>query len=170
MKTKAEFLRDIKTSNIKLRLVGGMNYDWIKEKRPSNLKARRVVKVQSNALYLEGKENNGKGSYLEIPPASLMEYDGNVLNIYLAGVREMNAEEKANERAAKLERERYQRENPYCDDYWHMKDFYRNCSTPWIYYGNGTIKGKRAAQGSDYGKIIDNAIKGELLLQYVIER
>ncbi len=169
MKTKAEFMREAKTG-IKLTLVGGANYEWIKEKRPQNLRPRAIVKVQTNAIYLEGEENNGAGSWLPIPAASLIEYDGNTLNIFNPAVREMNEEEKLNVKKAEEEKERYKKENPYSDGYWHMKSFYENCSTPWIYSGSDKIKGKRAAQGSDYGKIIDDAIKGELCLSYAVTR
>lgn len=170
MKTKSEFMRDAKAGNIKLKLIGGVNYEWIKKQRPQNLRPRAIVKVQTNAVYLEGEENNGAGSYLSIPAASLIEYDGNTLNIYNAGIREMNEEEKKNAREADEERKRYAEEAPYSDGFWHMKDFYMNCSTPWIYYGNGKIKGKHAAQGSDFGKIIDDSIKGDLALMYEVER
>ena len=167
--SKAEFIRDAKKGNIKLKLVGGVNYEWIKEKRPQNLNARSIVKVQTNAIYLEGQENRGKGSYLGLPAASLMDYDGKVLSIYNPGIREMNEEEKDNVAKADAERERYQKENPYSDSFWHMKYWYQNCSTPWIYFGCDEVKGKKAAQGENIGKIIDNSIRGELVLQYVIE-
>lgn len=167
--TKADFMRDVK-SGLKLRLIGGFNYEWIKKRRPQHLKSRRISKIQSNAIYLEGEENGGQGSYLEIPPASLMEYDGKILSIYLPGIREMTQEEKDNIQKAKNEQEKFKKEHPYNDDFWHMKEFYKNCSTPWIYFGNGKIKGKRAGQGSDYGKIIDNAIKGKLELRYIVEK
>lgn len=166
--TKADFIRDIKTGKIKLQLIGGANYEWIKEKKPQNLRPRSITKVQTNAIYLEGEENGGKGSFLQLPPASLIEYNGKTFNIYNPGIREMNAEEKGNVEKADIERKRYEKENPHSDSFWHMKNFYRNCSTPWIYFGNEEVKGKRAAQGRDVGKIIDNSIKGNLVLQYAI--
>ena len=163
-------MRDIKSTNIKLRIIGGANFEWIKDKKPHYLNPRAIVKVQTNAVYLEGPENNGKGSYLPIPPASLIEYDGKTLSIYDPGMREMTEEEKRNLKDAENERKRYQEQNPYVDSFWHMKDYYRKCSTPWIYFGNGEIKGKRAAQGNDTGKIIDNKIKGKLVLKYAVEK
>ena len=166
---RSDFFRDAK-NGLKLTLIGGRNYEWIKEKRPQNLNPRKIVKVQTNAIYLEGEENNGQGSYLPIPAASLMVYDGTSLKIYDPGVREMTAEEKANAERAKVERERYQKENPCSNSFWHMKEFYKNCSTPWIYFGNDKIKGKRAGQGKYDGMIIDDSIKGELLLVYTVER
>lgn len=166
--TRADFIRDAKTNRVSLMLTGGANYDWIKEKRPQNLKPRSIVKVQTNAVYLSGEENNGQGSFLEIPAASLMEYTGDTLSIYNPGAREMDQEEKDNAAKAEIERKKYQEENPYNDDFWHMKNFYQHCSTPWIYFGSGTVKGKRAGQGSFTGKIIDNAIKGKLILQYKV--
>ncbi len=169
MKTKSEFMREAKAGGVKLKLIGGMNYEWIKEKRPQNLNPRAIVKTQTNAIYLEGEENKGQGSYLEIPAASLLEYDGNYLKIYNPGVRDMNIEEKANMQKAEEERRIFQEKNPYSDDFWHMKAFYMNCSTPWIYFGNDKIKGKRATQGNDYGKIIDDSIKGDLVLMYEVE-
>ena len=165
--SKAEFMR--KALTLSLQLIGGENYEWIKKKRPQNLNPRRIVKVQSNAIYLEGTENNGKGSYLGIPAANLVEYDGDTLKVYDAGIREMNEEEMRNCKRADEERRRFQQENPYSDDFWHMKHFYQECSTPWIYTGmDKPIKGKKAAQGSDYGKIIDNAIKGTLIIEYKV--
>lgn len=166
--TKADFMRDTKTNKISLMLIGGANFEWIKEKRPQNLNPRSIVKIQTNAIYLSGEENNGQGSYLEIPAASLMEYTGDTLSIFSPGAREMNQEEKNNVEKAENERKKYQEENPYNDDYWHMKNFYKHCSTPWIYFGNGEVKGKKAGQGSLSGKIIDNSIKGELILQYKV--
>ncbi len=170
MKTKADFMKDAKSGNIKLRLIGGENYSWIKEKRPQNLAPRTVVKAQTNAIYLEGQENGGKGSYLSIPAASLMEYDGETVSLYDPGTRDMTPEELANARAAEAERARWESENPYSDSFWHMKDFYRNCSTPWIYFGSGKVKGKTAGQGKDYGRIVDDSIKGRMVLQYAVER
>lgn len=166
--SRSEFFRDAKTKNLKLTLIGGKNYEWIKENRPRNLSPRAIVKVQTNVIYLEDFENDEEVGPLEIPPASLMEYDGEHLKIYKAGLREMNDEEKKNQKRAEDELARYTTENPYSDSFWHMKAFYRKCSTPWIAYISGTVKGKCAAQGSDYGKIIDNAIKGTLILEYSI--
>ncbi len=165
--TRADFFRDAKSNQLKLTLVGGANYEFIKNKRPQNLTPRAICKVQTNAIYLEDPAN-GKPSWLEIPPASLMEYDGKKLKIFVAGVREMNAEEKANKLKAEAEQARYTKENPYSDSYYHMKEFYRSCSTPWISTMSETVKGKRAAQGDDYGKIIDNAVRGRLLLEYEV--
>ena len=167
--SRTQFFKDCKdNANLTLTLVGGWNYEWIKEKRPQNLNPRAIVKIQTNAVYLEGKENNGKGSYLPIPQASLMEYDGKTLCIYNFGTREMNDEEKENEKKAKEERERYNKENPYGNDFWHMKSWYSNCSTPWIYpSGSDWIKGKKA----DYeNNIMDKSIKGKLLLKYKVEK
>ena len=166
--SRAEFFRDANKKQLTLTLVGGVNYEWIKVKRPQNLKPRAICKVQTNAIWLEGSENDGKGSYLDMPPASLMEYDGEKLKIFQPAVREMNAEEKANQAKAEAEQARYTADNPYSDGYWHMKDFYRNCSTPWISPMLGTVKGKKAALGSDYGKIVDKAIKGTMILEYLV--
>lgn len=166
--TKADFMKDAKANRISLMLTGGDNYDWIKEKRPQNLKPRSITKVQTNAIYLYGEENGGRGSFLQLPPASLMEYTGDALLIFNPGVRDMTQEEKDNVKRAEIELKRYEEENPYSEPYWHMKDFYSKCTTPWIYSGSGEIKGKRAGQGSLTGKIIDNAIKGKLILQYKV--
>lgn len=152
-----------------LTIIGGENYEFIKEKRPQNLRPRRINKIQTNAVWLEGEENSGQGSYLQIPQSSLMEYDGETLNIYRIGQREMNEEERRNEELADKERERYCKENPYSDGYYHMKSWYSKCSTPWIGTTLDWIKGKQAQYFGD-GKVIwDKSIKGELLLQYKVE-
>ncbi len=169
MKTKSAFMREAKDGHIKLKLIGGVNYEWLKKKRPNALDSRAIIKTQTNAVYLYGPENNGQGSYLGLPPASLLEYDGNTLKIFNPGVREMTAEEKANLHKSEAERKAYNEKNPYSDDFWHMREFFKNCSTPWIYSGFDKIKGKRAGQGSDYGKIFDDSIKGDMVLMYEVE-
>ena len=142
--SRAAFFRDCKGNpNMTLTLVGGENYEWIKEKRPQNLRPRAIRKIQTNAVYLEGEENRGQGSYLEIPQASLMEYDGLTLNIYDYGIREMTAEE--------------------------MKDWFKKCSTPWVDCCTEWIKGKKRGQGDNYDKILDKSIKGNLVLQYEVK-
>ena len=167
--SRAAFFRDCKENpNMTLTLVGGENYEWIKEKRPQNLRPRAIRKIQTNAVYLEGEENRGQGSYLEIPQASLMEYDGLTLNIYDYGIREMTAEEKRNCELALAERERYEKENPYSESFWHMKDWFKKCSTPWIDCCTEWIKGKKRGQGDNYDKILDKSIKGNLVLQYEV--
>lgn len=171
--TRALFIRDCKENkNMKFTLVGGDNYEWIKEKRPQNLNPRRISKVQTNAIYLEGEENNGQGSYLQIPKASLMEYDREHFCVYDFGIREMTAEEKKNEKAAQKEREKYNKENSnsYSGDFWHMKEWYSKCSTPWISpMAHNWIKGKKRGQGKDFNKIMDEGVKGNLILKYKIE-
>ena len=168
--SKAVFLKDAKSGTLRLKLIGGKNYKWIKETRPQNLNPREIVKVQTNAVYLKGEENNGQGSYLEIPAASLMEYDGFTLSIYTPGVRDMDTTERANAQAADVERKRYEEENPFSESFWHMKGWYRDCSTPWIYEGSGWVKGKAARGYGLDAKIVDKSIKGELLLKYEVEK
>ena len=168
--SRAQFFKDCKANqNMTLTLVGGENYEWIKEKRPQNLKPRKISKVQTNAVYLEGEENRGQGSYLEIPQSSLMDYDGTILNIYNVGVREMTDEERKNEEAAQIERNRFEKENPYSDGFWHMKSWFSKCSTPWVSITSDWVKGKKRGQGDNFNKILDKSIKGELILSYKVE-
>ena len=171
--SRTGFFRDcMKNENLTLTLIGGENYEWIKEKRPENLRPRAISKLQTNAIYLEGIENNGQGSYLQIPQSSLMEYDGDTLCIYDFGIRDMTEEEKQNEQKAKTERDKYNEENPnsYSGDFWHMQTWYSKCSTPWINpSGLDWIKGKKRGQGEDYDRIYDKSIKGKLVLKYKVE-
>lgn len=167
--SKTQFFKDCKANtNLSLTLIGGENYEWIKEKRPQNLRPRKISKLQTNAIYLEGEENKGKGSYLEIPQSSLMEYDGKTLCIYNYAAREMTEEEKRNEQLALKEQERYNQENPYSESFWHMKAWWAKCSTPWV-MGSSWIKGKKRGQGNDFYKIYDKSIKGNLILKYQID-
>lgn len=168
--SRAQFFKDCKeNNNLTLTLIGGENYEWLKEKRPHALKPRAISKLQTNAIYLEGTENYGRGSYLEIPQSSLMEYDGKTLSIYNFGIREMTEEEKENEQKAIEERKTYEIKNPYSESFWHMKEWYSKCSTPWIGTMLDWIKGKKRGQGNDYNRIMDKSIKGKLVLQYKVE-
>lgn len=55
---------------------------------------RFVVKIQTNGVYLSTDPNNAKGgSFLDLPKASLLDYQGDIFKIYTPGLRDLTPEE-----------------------------------------------------------------------------
>lgn len=90
MKTRTELFREAKDGKITLELVERFGK---RDLPPRFTEKRKIGKVQSNGMYLVNSE--GEESFLELPRASMMEYDGKELRVYNPGYREMTNQEKA---------------------------------------------------------------------------
>lgn len=162
MKTLADLKRDAANGKIKFELME--RYGKTGDEIPEKLRGiREVEKVNTVGILLRSAE--GKTSELSFVSAKLIEYDGKTLIVYQAGERELNEMEKLI--LAKWERvqKEYEEKNPYCNSYWKMKEFFnkKNCPCPYL-SGFEKIKGKRYMNG----KILDDAIKGKVILKYNI--
>ncbi len=170
---KSAFIRYIKENLVTFTLVAGRNYSWLSEKRPEALLPRTIHKIQTNGIYLNDKSTRSGTSWLEFPPASLMNIEESdtyiTVQIFNPGIREMNEDEKKNLEAFQKAEAEYEKENPYSDSFWFAKGWINKCSTPWISFLGGKTKGKQAAQGGNYGMIMDDSIKGEMILEYKVE-
>lgn len=133
-------------------------------------KPRKIVKIQSNGIYLE-VENTGKGSFLELPKATLMDYNGKNLTIYETGYRDLTAEEKRikdNEPSKRLENRQLLENDSMTDGsqmYWADKRYYKELKAE-------HLEGFKEVRGLYFDfnrqKIRDNSIKGEISLKYTI--
>lgn len=167
MKTFADLKRDLIVGRILT-----MTYNSIEGSENINSrlnKPRKIIKVQSNGIYIE-IANTGKGSFLDFPCASLVEYDGKVIKIYKCGKRKLTPQEKAlidNEPSNRKENEQLAINDALTDGsqtYWMDKKYYKDNNAEWRWNWD---KGLRLDINDM--KMWDKKIKGELDLQYTLK-
>ena len=130
---------------------------------------RKILKTQTNGLYLE-VANTGKGSFLELPCASLIEYEGKNIKIYKVGKRELTKAEKdllKNEPSNRPENKELAKRDALSDGsqtYWMDKRYYRENNAEWRWDWS---KGLRLDINDN--KMWDKKIKGELDLEYQLK-
>lgn len=185
MKTRADLMRDLKSgAGLKMVKWYGQPIEfWIKEgnTRTDWLKLvsgeyRTVCKVQTNSVQLLASD--GKKSWLDIPNASQIEYDGQMLKIYKAGVRGPNeSEQKLLDEWKKItdtEAYKKQAEIDIMTDgsttFWQEKTFFEKNGMPWLFIDEA--KGLKRVQSLDDGtiQIRDNSLRGELLFEYEVKK
>lgn len=159
MRTLADLKRDANSGRMYMMMMERYGSTEIIDR----LKGVRPV-LRSNTVAIILRNQDGRESEMRFENAALTEYTGDTLTIYNPGERDLTPEEQAVLNQAEAERERYEKENPYSESYWHMKQFFKNCPFPYL-AGNETIKGKRYQYN---GKIQDNKIKGKAILKYKI--
>lgn len=90
MKTRTELIRNAKSGEFTFELIERYG----SRKVNKLLQGKRTIEeIQTNGFYLV--DNEGKKSFLDIPKASLIEYDGDELKIYNPGLRSMTDKEKS---------------------------------------------------------------------------
>lgn len=168
MKTFAQLKRDLKVG-VSITMTKNQ---LANEKFSANSKSaligmkRYIVKTQSNGVYLT--IDGSQKSYLEFPPASLVEYNENIIRIYNPGERKLTKEEQTildNRPSNRKENEQLAVNDALTDGsstFWMDKRYYSENGADWYW---GWSKGQRYSQG----KMIDNKIKGALSLEYELE-
>lgn len=161
MKTLADFKRDAVSGKIKLELIE--RYGQTGDKIPERCRGIRKVK-SVNTVEIMLETENGLTSTLGFPPAKLIEYDGKFVTIFKPGERELTEQEqKVLAEWRRIEAE-YEKQNPFGDTYWKMKDYFKHCPCPWL-SGFETVRGKKY---NYKGKVVDNQVRGEPILKYRI--
>lgn len=185
MKTRADLFRDLKKGNKELLktihygktveelILQNKNNRFIK----NMTEWRSVSKIQTNSISLDG-------SWLDIPAASLVEYDGDTIKIYDVGYRHLTAEEQAvmEEWRKITQTERYKQDayNDIMTDgsttYYQDKRFFENSKYPYLNDCSDFKNGKKYTNviflenncrlEGDF--ILDKSIKGLLLMAYAI--
>jgi len=159
MKTLADLKRDAANGKIKLELIE--RYGKGEAEFPERLRGiRTVCRVNTVAIFLANE--NGMESELRFNSAKLVEYDGKSLIIYAAGERDLTEQERKILSDWQKIEDNYYKRNPYGDAYWKKKDYFKNCSCPWL-SGYEIVRGKYYTYK---GKILDNQIKGDVILKY----
>ncbi len=162
MKTLAQLRQDAKSGRMSMEMTE--RYGNIGEQIPEKLRGiRRVVGSNTVALHLRNKD--GKISELQIKYASLVEYDGDTLTVFEAGLRDLTDEEKTILSEWKGIEDEHIKLNPFGDTYWKRKNYFAQCPCPWL-DGGDSVRGKRLEFVCETPKIRDNSIKGAAILKY----
>lgn len=153
IKTLAQLKRDLKVGT-QLKVV----YHDVRPEQIGNIKT--ISKTQSNGIYTTCPELfNGRASWLELPPASLVEYSDNKFTIFDVGSRELNEQEKEFLNRKKEEQQARPYDNPYYISLSIAKQMgidYMATSTPNKRYN------------SYENKVYDSSIKGKKLFTFEI--
>lgn len=162
MKTLADLKRDVQNKNLVFELVE--RYGSTGDDIPEKLRGKRKA-IKTNTVGITLLNSHGEESELSFSTAKLMDYDGESLTVYEKGKRDLTAEEQSVlDTWTKIEME-YEKENPFGDSFWKRKEYFKNCSCPWM-LGFNTVKGNRYLAWEH--KVLDNQIRGEVILKYKI--
>lgn len=164
MKTLAELRRDARSGNMSMEMLEW--YGKTGEDIKANLRGiRKVEGANSVALLL--RNNEGNISELRVQYVTLVEYDGENLTVYAAGLRDLTEEEKKIlSEWERIEKEHLEK-NPFAETFWKRRDYFSKCSCPWL-YGTDTVKGKRLEYIDGEAKIRDREIRGVALIKYKV--
>ena len=164
MKTLAELKREANSGKLYLELIEryGATGDGI----PEALRGIRYVKG-ANSVALNIQNKSGQESELRIERAALMEYTGETLTIYEAGLRDRTEQEQQILAGWAKEEAEYCRRYPWADTFWQRKRYFQNSECPWM-EGTETQSGK--CYVPRLNKVRDYSIKGDAILKYRVIR
>ena len=161
MKTLAELKRDANTGRMSLEMIEWYGKTTEDEGFPDRLKGVRKV-LKSNTVALILLNANGNTSEMRFNSAKLIEYTDNSLIVYAPAQRDLTDEESRILKECERMQKEYYEKNPYGEFYWKRKDYFKNCSCPWL-DGYEMVRGKKYMYN---GKVLDNSIRGEVILKY----
>ena len=156
----AELRREAKGQKIKFEMIE--RYGKTGEAIPERLRGIREVS-EVNTVGIKLVNQSGAISELSIPRASLINYDGDYLKVYIPGLREpTDAEKKLLSEWEAIQKAK-EKQNPYMNTYWAKYDFFRNSAFP---YMSGLHTGSRSKKEyiPSEGKVRDPNIKGTCIL------
>lgn len=155
---------------LKEKLKPGVALKMVASQNPNNKFlgiVRYVIKAQTNSVALAKEKNASikEGSWMEFPPASLIEVNEKGFTIYNPGKRLMTADEKRVYDNRPIDKEQSERDMMTDGSvmFYREKAYFAKSPYPYL-NGHGEQKGKRF----DYStkQIIDNKIKGDVSLAY----
>jgi hypothetical protein len=156
MKTLADMKRDLSIG----RKIMLKEVDGIIKNEP-----REVFKVQTQSICFL-KEGGGK-SWLDIPKASLCEYDGKTIEIYRPAIRELTEQEKKiiDAEPRDEEQDRIDAMSDGSTMYNRRRNYYKECGFFYL-FGTEKEQGKRLTHVNNKTMIQDESIKGKLDIVY----
>lgn len=168
MKTLADLKRDLQIGAC-LTLTGGRD-----ARNADKLNVPRyVVTKQGNGVGLSVDKTATKVSFLELPKASLVEYDGETVRVYESGRRDLTELERVvlDNEPSKRPENKQQLENDMLSDgsqmYWADKRYHKELGTEYL-EGHEMVRGLR--YDFNHKNIVDEKIKGELSLEYKLTK
>lgn len=153
MKTLAQLKRDAYSGRLSLEMIE--RYGKTGSEIPERLRGIRKV-IGANTVCIKLLNLDGAESKLPLPNARLVDYTDDELLIYEPAQREPNEQEQRTLKEAK---------RIYKDCAWKVKDFLRQSDCPWM-SGEKKIQGKRYLTWK--GKVLDNSIRGNVILRYKV--
>ena len=131
---------------------------------------RYVIKTQGNGVYLSENKESKKGSFLEFPKASLIEFTENGFKIFESGVRDLTKEEQEciDNEPKDEEQENIDLMSDTNVMFYKRQLYYKNSKFPYLGSSTKAIRGKYFLVGER--KIRDDNIKGELSIEYEITK
>ena len=143
--------------------------------------ARNIVAANSTSLFFEDSVEPGKTSMLALPRAALVEYTEDYLRIYSAGYREPNAAEQAaldawqaiESTEAFRQRAEYDALTDGSSTYWQKVGFFRDKGMEYLMgfeKQRGLSVDINRRNCGEKAFIRDESIRGEIALEYKIER
>lgn len=166
MKTLADLKRDLKIGD-SITLVESPN-------RPNNSWlniGRYIVKKQGNGVYLSENKNADRGSFLELPNAKLVEYDGKEIRIYDPAKRPLTDQEqkiwdnRPSQRSENKKRLEYDLLSGTNVMFYQDKKYFNDKGMGYLYYE----KNNRYKFNPNDMTITDKQLKGDLALRYIID-
>lgn len=133
---------------------------------------RKGIRSNSTGIYI--RNNLGKESMLAIKSAKLVEYDGEKLTLYGAGLRDLTEQErrimdewhKISEKKEFRERVEYDALTDGSSTYWQEKYFFEKHDA--LYLMGQEQRG--CMYDYNTGKIRDNKVKGDIELRYEVRK
>jgi hypothetical protein len=149
-------------SQLKRDLLPGTQLKVLEHKyRPEQIgNIKTISRTQSNGLYTTSPDDReGKEIWLELPSASLVTYDDNIISFYGVGCRDLNEQEKA----FLLARSKEWETRPYDNPYFISLSLAKKMG---VEYMENETSSKRYSHYDN--KVYDKAIKGDKLISFEI--
>lgn len=169
MKTFTDLKRDL-TVGRSLTMIYHENMETDERAKSRIGQARFIVKKQTNGVYLNPDKTATKGSFLELPRASLVEYDGKIITVYGPSKRPLTESEAKilKDMPSHKKENEQQCVNDIMTDgstmYWRDKAYLKANDALWY---DETYQGKHYNHNDQL--MIDYSLKGKKELSYKLE-
>lgn len=158
----AQFKRDATTGKMGLQLL---------ERYGKVIECSQIVPVINVASQSITLKRGDKESYLDIPYASLVDYDGEYLYVYSIGSRPLNDKENNVMSAWKKiattkeykERAEYDALSDGSSTYYQQKAFFLNSSCPYLFEDKPNLR-----YNYNKNEVYDAKVKGDCILKYKV--
>ena len=163
--TLAQFKRDAAAGGMTMEFVS--RYGKTGDDIPERVRGERtVVRTNSVAVFLKKKDTEYE-SELHLTRAKLVKYTGDALRVYAPIERDPNEQEQSILDEWHRWEDAYLKENPFCETFWKMKDFFKASPCPYM-SGFDTDRSHGKSYNPSTGKVRDSNIPGIEIMHYIV--